>query len=231
VLTTPWASLVLLGCVVASVLWLPPRSFQSRSVVAGLVGLSSNEIRGISSSLWVVERTGDLWMVVAAPSESADEMSRVAMASPSSVAGVIVEETDIREGFFAPTRRVRTSRVIAQFADGGPVPVEQIMVLLDVIAAHAEWVPLQIPELRLTPGAGEATLRTLVLGAGLHNLGAAAACALFLVSLGWVPRTIRARREAARDAAGLCPGCGYDLRAIPADTPCPECGRSLNLLA
>ncbi|MDB5295833.1 MAG: hypothetical protein JWO31_1816 [Phycisphaerales bacterium] len=32
----------------------------------------------------------------------------------------------------------------------------------------------------------------------------------------------RARRAAARHSAGLCPACGYDLRASPG--LCPECG-------
>ena len=35
----------------------------------------------------------------------------------------------------------------------------------------------------------------------------------------WVWRRLNAR---SRRAAGLCPGCGYDLRATPGR--CPECG-------
>ena len=37
------------------------------------------------------------------------------------------------------------------------------------------------------------------------------------VAVGW-----RRRRAAARRSAGLCPQCGYDIRATP--TTCPECG-------
>ncbi|MEK6703540.1 MAG: hypothetical protein AABZ53_14865 [Planctomycetota bacterium] len=32
------------------------------------------------------------------------------------------------------------------------------------------------------------------------------------------------RRAAGRADRGLCVGCGYDLVAIPATSPCPECG-------
>ena len=38
----------------------------------------------------------------------------------------------------------------------------------------------------------------------------------------WLRRTLRQKRERARARAGLCPACGYDLRATPGR--CPECG-------
>ncbi len=47
-----------------------------------------------------------------------------------------------------------------------------------------------------------------------------------LAPLAWAAALRRRRRGARRARAGLCPDCGYDLRATPGR--CPECGRVCN---
>lgn len=46
---------------------------------------------------------------------------------------------------------------------------------------------------------------------------------LFLALPGW--KSGRYMRKRIRDSRGLCPDCGYDVRASP--ERCPECGRVL----
>ena len=41
----------------------------------------------------------------------------------------------------------------------------------------------------------------------------------------WAAGAVRRRRAGRRARAGLCPACGYDLRATPGR--CPECGRGV----
>jgi hypothetical protein len=51
---------------------------------------------------------------------------------------------------------------------------------------------------------------------------AAIACALLPLWRG--PALIRRRVQSRRIRLGLCPACGYDIRAAP--NRCPECGRA-----
>ena len=54
--------------------------------------------------------------------------------------------------------------------------------------------------------------------------GLAADTALFTLPWLLLCLGIPAFRRALRNRRGLCAACGYDLRATPAGSPCPECG-------
>jgi predicted RNA-binding Zn-ribbon protein involved in translation (DUF1610 family) len=55
---------------------------------------------------------------------------------------------------------------------------------------------------------------------------------LFYAVLAWgVWQVPLAMRRRSRRRAGRCIKCGYDLRATPAASPCPECGEPKQQIA
>ncbi len=51
-------------------------------------------------------------------------------------------------------------------------------------------------------------------------------CTLVAAAAAILVHTLLWRRDLRRAVTGACPHCGYDLRATPAASPCPECGAS-----
>ncbi len=63
----------------------------------------------------------------------------------------------------------------------------------------------------------------------INTVLAAAGWLLFVLSLGWVPGALRARRSRRNARAlqeGRCPRCGYEVYGLRGGV-CPECGRVL----
>ena len=95
------------------------------------------------------------------------------------------------------------------------------------VSSGGQWVPFEgqygvhLP-FGLTPETAAITpLPTLLLPSGLIFNTLFFALVLYALTL---PLTFT--RRALRRRRGLCPACAYDLRATPAGSPCPECGRT-----
>jgi hypothetical protein len=92
------------------------------------------------------------------------------------------------------------------------------------VSSGGQWVPYErqygvhLP-FGLTPETASVTpLPTLIIPRGFILNTLFYALILYLLTL----RFVDARRALRR--RGLCPACAYDLRATPAENPCPECG-------
>jgi hypothetical protein len=79
--------------------------------------------------------------------------------------------------------------------------------------------PIPAPTTRIVddPGAGSVPLIPLLPGMLVD-------AAVFAIPWMLILLAAPAARRAVRRRRGRCAECGYDLRATPADDPCPECG-------
>jgi hypothetical protein len=123
-----------------------------------------------------------------------------------------------------PVEQVRYTRWTARIT-GWPVPCMKSRTYMCSDRPGTQEIgairlrPMPVPTTRIDddPGAGSVPLIPVLPGMAVDAAVFAVPWMLFLVAAPAARRAVRRRR-------GRCAQCGYDLRATPADDPCPECG-------
>lgn len=129
-------------------------------------------------------------------------------------------------GLWAPTTRHFDSRLKALVYRGPPLTPGERQWLRDFLAARFFSHPVDYAArcAKFLRQPENSDCQTPILSGYIHNSVSITLLALFLWSLGWIPRLVDDRRRAALRDAGLCPFCRYDMTGL-GSAPCPECGR------
>ena len=138
--------------------------------------------------------------------------------------------TDMREGF----------EQVITYASGWPFRCFRgehwISWRLDTLAPRPPAVVPGLPGIALAPPAARADdprhLWSFIHHGSLHGaiprqpIWPALIANVAIFSAAWLLVLVvpAAGRRAIRRRRGCCPRCNYDLRTLPADSPCPECG-------
>lgn len=162
--------------------------------------------------------------------ESWDELGGLMESGQERLAKVTFEGSIGRRGIWAATREERNAVITVEPIVPGSFSAADLAEARRLAAAHfqQEGIPEIVSLARAATTADLHERRVVWKGVGA-NLGMAVLAAAWLVSLGFVPRMLAARRArlgARRLAHGRCPGCSYELVGLEA-AQCPECGAAL----
>lgn len=238
-LQTPRCSAVLLALLLVSLVWISwEDEWYNRSTVGRFVRqLTSNSARstdlgGMSFDLddrYVVWIDGEP-RLMRQEAYLGDPIVLAAEQDGAAVVYVVWLTREYRKGWWAITRNVRWEMlwVVDQSKNATPAQLEE-----------AKWLYAALDPRYAAAANGRVDHVRLLWGGIVINIATLLAALAFMVSLGWVPRRVDARRGKLRLAQGLCPKCAYDLTGLhPAhasdstrpDEPaarCPECGQPL----
>jgi hypothetical protein len=230
-LMNPFTTVLLLFIFGLLVWGLPPKSFMGGGTVVGrILDLNRDPEREFwfsypqPTSMYIVKET-DRFRAIDPDQESWDELSRLSQGRPKDLFEVRYEVFEPLAGFWAPTRRGVTERIVVLPMSGGHSPEVLRAVRAEAVRAFGRKWGREVSHLTF---ADRTTSKIRVEGY-VENLLSVIVVGALVLSLGWVPPTwrwVRSRRRQRRVRHGLCPGCGYPLAGLTAGE-CPECGTGL----
>lgn len=209
-----------------SLSFLPGGASLDRSTIGNLTNPAIALRSHRPSDTWHIGRSSDRWTIIARPEDSADELSKAIADDAGSVVVLQLVRLNRARGFYDPVLRTYGTWIRGAFANGNLLSNDELRSLVGFLNETRSWDPLPPDSLTYASGEGTREVSVIRWPAIAHNTLAAFIWLALPISLGWVPRTLRARRAARRQRAGLCPACAYDRRATPPEAPCPECGQT-----
>lgn len=226
VVVHPVTTILLAGSLVASYLSLSYSPLSGGSGFKGFVerklaSYARSTVHWGDSRLYVI-REPQGFRTIDPELESWDELSRIIDQRPRDVAEAVYSDRRFRSGFWAPTRRTHDVRIrLMPMAGEWTLQEEAQVRRLFAAALSGER---HVEPAVLTPAG--LTTSTIIWTGVAHNAAALTAFALLILSLAWIPESVRRFRARKRERAiarGVCPNCGYVVRGLP-DGVCPECG-------